>query len=121
MYRTITILLSGIFVAVATQEARAQYYIPPTVPIYNFTQPAPIVYYSVPRYEYRYYPRWRYRSFYRPFNYNVYIVPPSRTQSSTSPSTTTRERPSGVHPSQYLGNPHASQYFGDPHASQTLP
>lgn len=119
MFRWIAGLMAVAVVGFSAQQAQAQYYIPSTVPVFQFSYPAPY-YYVAPRYEYRYYPRWpRYRSRYYP-SYNVYVAPRTTTTVRRS-STTNRQRPSGVHPSQYIGDPHASQYMGDPHASQYIP
>ncbi len=117
MVRILGGLIVAFVVGLAAQEAKAQYYIPSTVPVFAPQYSVPFVYNSVPRYDYRYYPRRRYRSRYYP-SYRVYVVPATTVQ---RPSITTRSRPSGVHPSQYIGDPHASQYIGDPHASQFTP
>jgi hypothetical protein len=106
----------GSFLCLSAQTAPAQYYIPNTVPVFQMNNPQ-VVYYA-PRSTYRYYPR-RYRSrFYPRYSYNVYVVPQTTTAVRRAPTTSTR--PSGVHPSQYIGNPHASQYMGNPHASQYM-
>ncbi len=130
MIRILVGLSAACVIGICAENAKAQYYVPSFVPIYGpqYTVPGPIIYYSVPRYDswYGYYPR-RNRTTIYSFGgpiyggnvYNIYGYP--RVQVQRVPVTTERSRPSGVHPSQYIGNPHASQYMGNPHASQYFP
>lgn len=115
MIRILAVLFAASTILLSAGQARGQYYIPSYVPMYRpYIQPSPYVYY---RYDYGYFPRRRYRSYYYPPTYNVYIVP--RSNGSVQQPT---PRPSnGVHPSHYFGNPHASQNIANPHRSQTLP
>ena len=107
MIRLLSALIAVSAIAVAAQNASAQYYVPNFVPTYGYTYSAPPVYYYYPPPRYEYYRRaYRYR---RPVvNVPVYVVPQRTT---TIRSTTTETRPQVTHPSHYFGDPHASHYF----------